>query len=124
MWRFGQDEAEEAVVVFVEGLQGQVVPAQDARDVHGRVLCKRRGIVGIIVIARKPAAFARMRLPLFSVRILMSWHTLIKDIPDYPKAGIIFKDITPLLADGPGFSAAIEEMAQPGDVEYSCFLLW
>ena len=28
--RFGQDEAEEAVVVFVEGLQGQVVPAQDA----------------------------------------------------------------------------------------------
>ena len=27
----------------------------------------------------------------------MSWHTLIKDIPDYPKAGIIFKDITPLL---------------------------
>ena len=42
----------------------------------------------------------------------MSWHTLIKDIPDYPKAGIIFKDITPLLADGPGFSAAIEEMAQ------------
>ena len=33
----------------------------------------------------------------------MSWHSLIKDIPDYPKAGIIFKDITPLLADGPGF---------------------
>ena len=28
--RLGQDEAEEAVVVFVEGLQGQVVPAQDA----------------------------------------------------------------------------------------------
>ena len=42
----------------------------------------------------------------------MSWHSLIKDIPDYPKAGIIFKDITPLLADGPGFHAAIEEMAQ------------
>ena len=42
----------------------------------------------------------------------MSWHSLIKDIPDYPKAGIVFKDITPLLADGPGFHAAIEEMAQ------------
>ena len=39
----------------------------------------------------------------------MSWHSLIKD---NPKAGIIFKDITPLLADGPGFHAAIEEMAQ------------
>ncbi|MDO4643207.1 MAG: adenine phosphoribosyltransferase [Cardiobacteriaceae bacterium] len=42
----------------------------------------------------------------------MQWQNLIKDIPDYPKPGIVFKDITPLLANGAGFSAAIEEMAQ------------
>lgn len=42
----------------------------------------------------------------------MDWRSLIMDIPDYPKQGIVFKDITPLLAHGKGFQAAIEEMAQ------------
>lgn len=41
----------------------------------------------------------------------MTWQTLVRDIQDYPKPGIVFKDITPLLADGQGFSAAIEAMA-------------
>lgn len=30
--------------------------------------------------------------------------SLIRSIPDYPKAGIIFKDITPMLADGDAFA--------------------
>ena len=37
----------------------------------------------------------------------------IRDIPDFPKKGIVFKDITPLLADGPTFQAAIDGMVQP-----------
>src|SRR4051794_21281617 len=37
----------------------------------------------------------------------------IRDIPDFPKKGILFKDITPLLADGAAFQAAIEGMVQP-----------
>lgn len=41
----------------------------------------------------------------------MQWQSLVIDIPDYPKPGIIFKDITPLLANGTCFRAAIEEMA-------------
>lgn len=41
----------------------------------------------------------------------MSWRDLVMDIPDHPRKGIMFKDITPLLADGKGFAAAIEEMA-------------
>jgi adenine phosphoribosyltransferase len=32
-------------------------------------------------------------------------------VPDYPKPGILFKDITPLLADGEGFSTVIDELA-------------
>jgi adenine phosphoribosyltransferase len=35
----------------------------------------------------------------------------IRDVPDFPKPGIIFKDITPLLADGDAFSAAISELS-------------
>src|SRR5262249_39103889 len=40
-------------------------------------------------------------------------RNLIRDIPDYPKPGIIFKDITPLLADPPAFAAATRAMAEP-----------
>ena len=37
----------------------------------------------------------------------------IRDVPDFPKAGILFKDITPLLADADALRAAIEQLAQP-----------
>ena len=33
---------------------------------------------------------------------------LIRDIPDFPKPGVVFKDITPLLADPDGFGYALE----------------
>lgn len=36
---------------------------------------------------------------------------LIRTIPDYPKPGIQFRDITTLLLDGPGFAATVERMA-------------
>ncbi|MFQ5355096.1 MAG: adenine phosphoribosyltransferase [Mariprofundaceae bacterium] len=35
----------------------------------------------------------------------------VRDIPDFPKPGIVFKDITPLLADGDAFSASISDLA-------------
>lgn len=36
----------------------------------------------------------------------------IRDIPDFPKKGIIFHDITPLLQNAAAFEAAIESMAE------------
>ncbi|MEM9388743.1 MAG: adenine phosphoribosyltransferase [Pseudomonadota bacterium] len=36
---------------------------------------------------------------------------LIRDVPDFPKPGIVFKDITPLLADAAGLRLAIRTMA-------------
>jgi adenine phosphoribosyltransferase len=41
--------------------------------------------------------------------------SLIRDIPDYPKPGILFKDITPLLADPEAFSAVIRAFSQQID---------
>jgi adenine phosphoribosyltransferase len=35
-------------------------------------------------------------------------RALIRDVPDFPQQGIVFKDITPLLADEAGFSMAID----------------
>ena len=36
---------------------------------------------------------------------------LIRPIPDYPKPGILFQDITPLLADGAAFNAVNQHLA-------------
>ncbi len=38
---------------------------------------------------------------------------LIRDIPDWPKPGVVFKDITPLLAHPAGLAMAVELMVNP-----------
>src|SRR5207237_741347 len=38
---------------------------------------------------------------------------LIRDIPDFPKPGILFRDLTPLLADASGIALAVELLANP-----------
>jgi adenine phosphoribosyltransferase len=38
---------------------------------------------------------------------------LIRDIPDFPKPGILFRDITPLLANPSGLALAVELLANP-----------
>lgn len=43
----------------------------------------------------------------------MDLKTYIRDVPDFPKEGIVFKDITPLLAAPEAFAHAIDEMARP-----------
>src|SRR3972149_1929361 len=40
-------------------------------------------------------------------------RALIRDVPDFPKPGIIFKDITPLLGDADAFDRVLEAMAKP-----------
>ena len=37
----------------------------------------------------------------------------VRDIPDFPKEGILFRDITPLLADAGALRAAVEALAEP-----------
>ncbi len=37
----------------------------------------------------------------------------VRDVPDFPKKGVVFKDITPLLADAECFRAAVHAMAEP-----------
>ena len=38
---------------------------------------------------------------------------LIRDVPDFPSPGIVFKDITPLLADGGALAKALDALAAP-----------
>jgi adenine phosphoribosyltransferase len=37
---------------------------------------------------------------------------LIRDVPDFPKSGITFKDITPVLSDPPAMHAVVDAMAE------------
>ncbi len=43
----------------------------------------------------------------------MDLTAFIRDVPDFPKPGIVFKDIAPLIADRAAFRVAIEQLACP-----------
>ena len=44
---------------------------------------------------------------------------LIRDVPDFPKPGVVFKDITPMLSSPEGFRAVVDALvdASPGDID-------
>ena len=45
---------------------------------------------------------------------------LVRDVPDWPQPGVVFKDITPLLGDADGFAAVVDSLVdgyQPGSVD-------
>ena len=44
---------------------------------------------------------------------------LVSDVQDFPTPGVVFKDITPLLADGPTLGAVVADMAEraPADID-------
>jgi adenine phosphoribosyltransferase len=42
----------------------------------------------------------------------MDLRRYVRDIPDFPKPGILFRDITPLLADGPALRWTVDHLAE------------
>ena len=44
---------------------------------------------------------------------MVNLSSYIRDIPDYPKPGILFRDITPLMADAAAMREAVDQMARP-----------
>ncbi|RIV28630.1 adenine phosphoribosyltransferase [Alicyclobacillaceae bacterium I2511] len=42
----------------------------------------------------------------------MNWKALIREIPDFPQPGILFRDITPLLGNGVAYRGAIDKLAE------------
>ena len=78
-----------------EGVPGPARSSEDPRGAHIRASAFRGGSI------------PSMNDPVDNLR------ALIRDIPDFPKPGIVFKDITPLLADPAGLAMAVEVMANP-----------
>ena len=48
-----------------------------------------------------------------TLRVAAALRAAIRDIPDFPKPGIVFKDVTPALADAALFRATTGELARP-----------
>src|SRR5215212_11277618 len=46
-------------------------------------------------------------------RLLTDLKSAIRSIPDYPKPGIVFRDITTLLGDARAFRRAVDELVNP-----------
>jgi len=42
---------------------------------------------------------------------MLDLRAYVRDVPDFPRKGIVFKDITPLLSDPRAFAASIEQLA-------------
>ncbi len=51
--------------------------------------------------------------PSASSELTSALRRAIRDVPDFPKPGIVFKDITPVLADARLFGKTIQELAAP-----------
>ncbi len=58
---------------------------------------------GSVDLYRRPASIARM-----ASHWIDKLRAGVRDVPDFPKKGIVFKDITPILKDGALFRASID----------------
>jgi adenine phosphoribosyltransferase len=48
-----------------------------------------------------------------TLRVELDLKSLVRTIPDYPKPGIMFRDITTLLKDASGFKSCVERLVEP-----------
>jgi adenine phosphoribosyltransferase len=57
--------------------------------------------------------YIRGVLPFQELAVPLDLRSFIRDIPNFPKPGILFRDITPLLASAAAFREAIQQLAAP-----------
>jgi len=60
------------------------------------------------VLGRSPIG---LRSPVSDRAALLALADLVRDVPDFPQPGIVFKDLTPLFADAGALRAATEDIA-------------
>src|SRR4051812_13996474 len=58
-----------------------------------------------------PSCFRMLKVRVTKGATAMNLRDTIRDIPDFPKEGILFKDITTLLKDPAAFKQSLDEMA-------------
>ena len=104
--------------VALKDIQLAIVPnhiklVQESEAVRNSLLPITQGAMQVINAQtdKAPRTEEHLSLPLDEDK--ENWlKNIIRDIPDFPKPGIIFKDLTPVLADAEAFSFVINVMAQ------------
>ncbi len=61
----------------------------------------------------KPSSSSSSSLSSPLPEALQQARRLVRDVPDFPKTGILFRDVTPLLQDGAAMRAVVAAMAAP-----------
>jgi adenine phosphoribosyltransferase len=80
-------------------LRGPGIGANEAAWPHGR--------------AGPAAPMTLSRDKIMTLRVELDLKTLVRTIPNHPKPGIMFRDITTLLKDASGFKACVERLVEP-----------
>ena len=73
----------------------------DARSLMSRADKSRN--TAAVDVSKRPAS-----VPAMAPDSLQKLRAAVRDVPDFPKAGIVFKDITPILGNGKLFRTAVE----------------
>jgi adenine phosphoribosyltransferase len=90
---------------------------RSAHSSKSSVLPARRGPTprGVAQV-KAPRAVAPVRRPSLGSTVMLDpikyATSLVRDIPDFPQPGILFRDITPLLADPRGFHITLDAIAE------------
>src|SRR5947209_5318305 len=63
--------------------------------------------------SRKPAGDNRRESGMASIQFEHDLKESVRNIPDYPKPGIVFRDITTLLGNARAFRRTVDELVQP-----------
>jgi adenine phosphoribosyltransferase len=96
---------------FKEGASpGEGGQTQSEPDLLGLVFCKIVFIIFSVSGRDSPAVVKSGRLIMNEVQFDLEQY--IRKIPDWPKKGILFRDITPLLADSKAFAAAVKQLCK------------
>jgi adenine phosphoribosyltransferase len=83
-------------------------PETNIRDKAKQIDCKARYLHEI----RSQYCSSRNRFSLQG-HPMQELAALIRAVPDFPRPGVMFRDVTPLLADAAGFARCIELLAEP-----------
>ena len=81
-------------------------------DSESPMTANRAGRTERAALSRFDRLVAVDREPSFMMPASTDLRDDIRNIPDFPKPGIMFKDITPLLSNPPAFRTAIEQLEQ------------
>jgi adenine phosphoribosyltransferase len=71
----------------------------------------------------RPTADSHRQTGLAAGAVATELRRLIRDIPDFPEAGIVFKDVTPLMADPDALALAVKGLAEyAGPLDVDCVI--